>query len=203
MPSNSDRPFPIRNITTNRFPNPRFATGFVMVNMKCFFEKGSFLTPRVLKGEKGLIKFQKWRQYFYSERKYLTLPFHRYCEEVQGDWMICEGCNDMTRSWYIDNLVEAGIISDKYRNYHVIGISHDTSMLAYPDRLFMVLGDSVLSFYEKYHNMNLETNIVFLQEILRNDWQIKLEQSGLRYQIVLDTHTDYNGNRLRLRSTLK
>ena len=205
MALSADRPFVIKNITDQRVISPRFIEGIVLVNIKCMFENKRMLAPTVRVGAKqrGSYHHTKWREYFYRERKAATLPYHYYCEEVDGDWMIALGCNRMTRSWFLADLVDNDIIDQKYRNFHVVAISHDTDRFPYPDRLMVVLGDALLSFHEKYDSLNWDTNIVFFQETLPNDWKLRVERSGLRYRIEPDRYNDYQGNRIRLRDTTK
>lgn len=202
MSTTSTRPYIIRRITTGYRRNPKQVDGFILINIKNMYEKGRFLLPTVLKGETKYYRFQSWQEYFYTEVRKTPLPFHFYSEYYQGDWFMGVGCNFAQRSWFIDEVARAGLIDEKYRNYNVIAISHDTDLRAYPDRLMMHLSDRILSNYVKFFAVQFGS-IVFFDEILRANWQEKLKSSKLRYKIEPDKVTDFEGNRIAMRRMFK
>lgn len=203
MTTSTDRPFPIQNITNKRIARPRFTEGVVLINIKNMFREKSFILPRTLKGAVGKYKHQQWREYFYMELRKRTLPYHFYCEELAKDWSVMLGCNQSTRSWYLQELIDHKLISHEYRDYKVVAISHDTDMSPYPDRLMMILSDSLLSYFEKYHVLNWDTSIKFFEEILDSDWQHRKEKFNFPFAIEPDRYRDYNGNRIAMRRMVK
>lgn len=123
-----------------------------------------------------------WQRYFREEVKNKLLPMHYFVEQLGQDYVIYVGCNFVQQSWYIKELVDNNIIPYQYRDAILVVLQEDFSRDIPDGRMYDHLNDKLISGLMKEHSIDF-TRILTLDEILVEDWEDRLHQANMKYDI--------------------
>jgi hypothetical protein len=144
-----------------------------------------------------------WQNYYNRIIGMRILPCHFFTELVDKDYVVYQGLNIIQQSYYLRELSDANIINYKYRDAILVVIGEDYSIDKIEDRMVEHLSDKLLTGLTSLFGMNQETSIKYIDEILVSDWQIKLRESGLNYDITPAKYFNMDDLRFTMREYFK
>lgn len=147
-----------------------------------------YIDPKVIEGYNGYT-WGIWQKYWIEENKRDILPCHYFCEYLDKDYVIYKGLADIQPSWYLEDLVQGGVIKRQYLSsiFIVIGIDFSTNI---PDtRLFQHLADKLISPMLREYQLDF-TKVLYLDECLADNWETNLKMNRLEYKYVPQKYFD-------------
>src|SRR5699024_1350831 len=84
------------------------------------------------------------------------LPMHYYVERIDRDYAVMKGITEYKPSYYLHELVDAGIIKRKYKDAVLIVIAEDFEYYAPEGRMLAHLSDKVL--FHLHKQMGIDFN---------------------------------------------
>lgn len=165
-----------------KFKRVRRRTDYILlVPSSLLIEKKFYIDPIVLNS--GYIyTWGIWERYFLEDLKKEALPCHYFSELVGEDYVTYKGLPDFQPSYFVEDLVSAGIIDYKYLNSLVVVMGENFNMHPLEKRYAEQLASKVLSPLLRQNKIHPE-RIKFIDECLKEDWKTSLKYSTLQYNI--------------------
>lgn len=149
-----------------------------------------YIDPVVYKNNKQFT-WGIWQRYFMEDLKKPALPCHHFVEFLDRDYVIYNGLYDFQPSYYMEDLVSAGIIDYKYINSILVVIQDDFSINTLERRLSEHLSDKLLTGMLRQYELDF-TRIKYLDDCLQENWEENLKFSTLNYQYTKSKFFDFN-----------
>lgn len=147
----------------------------ILVQIRNFHEIGTVIPPIAKLGTYKLTS-PVWEYYFckdmapkYNAKGYENagMPYHYFIELVDTDYQITIGMPEYVPSYYIDILINARILPEKYRNAIVIGIKEDFSIDTPELRLWEQLTQKLLvPILLRYPTTMDRQDIVYIDDVI-------------------------------------
>lgn len=138
-----------------------------------------------------------WQEYYMEDLKRRKLPCHYYVEYLDRDYVVFQGLSEEYPSYFIRELVEAGIVKSEYKNAILVTIGENYNIDIPEFRMYEQMCSKCLCSLMRRYKLNQE-RIVYFDEILSPNWEVMLKQSELTY----DIETTSNFDRVILRQFL-
>lgn len=123
-------------------------------------------------------------QYFmYSLHKDM-LPYHYYVDNINEDWYIFKGMREFQPSYFLEDLVQAGVIQYQYINSIVIAISEDFSRYNVNSRMSEQLVSKLITDLCRRYKLHFD-KVLYIDECLTENWEENLRTSNLKYRFKL------------------
>ena len=181
----------MENFQIKRTRRKRMKTDYIiLVPMECFLE-GNFYYPPYLLNSGGNYTWNVWEKYFIKDLKHDSVPCHYFIERVDEDY-VSVVCNPFYNpSYFVEDLVQTGVIDYKYIHSLVIGIGYNFNLYTMDRRFCTKLSYELLN--PLMYQFNLEPDrIKFIDECYKEDWQDFKKYSKLSYHLMESENFDFN-----------
>lgn len=131
-----------------------------------------------------------WQKYFIEDLKKPALPCHYFEEYLDRDYAVFKGIADFQPSYFIEDLVSAGVIEYKYLNSILIVIGDDFSVNTIENRLVEHLCDKVITPLLRTYELDF-TRVKYIDDCLEESWEENLKYSTLEYKYVKAKYFDF------------
>jgi len=148
-----------------------------------------YIDPIVIQGNRGYT-WGIWQNYWVDEVKHMILPCHYFTELLDNDYVIYKGIHEIQSSYYIEDMVSAGVIDFQYLNSLLIVIGDDFSIHNVENRMAEHLCDKVLTGLIRQYHIDF-TRIKYIDDCLTKDWENNLKFSTLAYKYTLGKFFDF------------
>jgi hypothetical protein len=174
-----------------RFKRIRLRTDYiVLIPSTLLIEEKFFIDPLVINSG-NMYTWGIWEKYFLHSLKKEALPCHYFTELVGEDYVTYKGLPDFQPSYFMEDLVSAGIIDYKYRNSLVVVVGENFNLHTLEKRLAEQLASKVLSPLLRINKLHPE-RIKFIDECFKEDWKTSLKYSTLDYKLTESKYFDIN-----------
>ena len=119
-------------------------------------------------------------QYFMYSLKKPSLPYHYYVDNIAEDWYIFKGLREFQPSYFIEDLVSAGVMKYEYMNSILIVISDDYSRYNVDQRMSEQLMSKLITELFRKYKIHFD-NLFYIDECLSDNWEENLKMSNLAY----------------------
>ena len=109
------------------------------------------------------------------------LPMHYYVELLDKDYVVFKGITEFKPSYYINELVDEGIIERRYRGAILIVIAEDFSLSTPEPRMLAHLSDKVLVHLKKTQGIQYN-KVKYLDECFTDDYLDNIEHSRFKFK---------------------
>lgn len=143
-------------------------------------------TPRekdMLLGDTYMYTWGYYQYYYYKIAGKNKLPCHYFVELLDKDYVIYVGNPRINKSYFLEDLANAGVIDEKYKDALLITIGQTFTYSPMEERLIDHLTDKLLSSLMAEQYMEY-SNIHSLQEVLVDGWEDKMIHNDLTYDIL-------------------
>jgi hypothetical protein len=179
------------NYIIRNYRRYRRKTEYIIITHARNLIENIYIDPIVIKGGGRKFTWGIWQRYWIDDLKKPALPCHYFMEYLDKDYVIYTGLYDFQPSFYIEDLVSAGVIDYKYLNSMLIIIGDDFSTNTIERRMSEHLSDKVLTGLLRTYELDF-TRIKYIDECLKPEWKENLANSTLEYQIEPAKHFDFN-----------
>ena len=124
----------------------------------------------------------EWQKYICQDLKHRELPFHYYVELLDDDYVIYQGLGEEHPSYFINDLVTAGVVKSEYKHAIVIGLGENYNRDIPELRMYEHLCSKCISSLMKRYDLPKE-RVVYFDDILHDNWKEMLGSSDLTYNI--------------------
>jgi hypothetical protein len=131
-----------------------------------------------------------WQTYWIEDLKKPALPCHYFVELLDTDYVVFKGIHEVQPSFFIEDLVSAGVMKVDYLNSMLIVISDDFSINTLENRMAQHLSDKVLTGLMREYELDF-TRIKYIDECLTDDWENNLKFSTLDYKYTPEKYFDF------------
>lgn len=136
-------------------------------------------------------------EYFMRYLKKPQLPYHYYIDNIGDDWFSFKGLAEFQPSYYIEDLVQAGVLKYEYLNSMLIVISDDYSRFTVDKRMSEKLCHQVLTDLERRYNLTFD-KIHYIDDCLSENWEENLKMSNLKYNYLPAKYFDFQQIKINL-----
>lgn len=158
----------------------------IMTQSTNLIRSGLYIDPIVLRGNYKYT-YGIWQEYFMHDMHLPDVPFHYFVELLDQDYVIYKGTADQKKSLYLEELAKYGVIDFYYKNAILI-VFQDNFKYEIPDpRMYDHLNHKLISQLMRQYHLDF-TRIKILDECLSENWEQKLKESPLKYEINLHKH---------------
>jgi hypothetical protein len=163
--------------------NKRSETKYVVLTQcRSLYEQNAYISNDALLGGTYKCTWIEWQKYWYYHTDHRKIPCHYFCEFLDDNYVIYIGNPLVNRSYFLEDLADARIIPERYRNALLISLSDDFRM-TFPDKeMLNNLADKLLSTLMCEFPID-ENSIVLLDDILTSDYDFALKENNLTYDI--------------------
>lgn len=120
-------------------------------------------------------------QYFMHSLKKEMLPYHFYIDNIGDDWYVFKGLREMQPSYFIEDLVSAGVIKYEYINSILIVVSDDFSLYPINKRMSEQLSSKLVTELFRKYKLHFD-DLHYIDECLNDNWEENLRTSDLIYK---------------------
>lgn len=178
-----------------KFKSYRPVTNYILLIPSVnFIKKTLYIDPIVLKGNYKFT-WQIWQEYFIHDMFLKEVPCHYFCELLDSDYVIYKGCPEHKHSTYLEDMVKYGVIKPEYKNSIVVMLQDNFKLDTVDRRMCEQLNSKCLSELMRRYRLD-PTRIKIIDDVLTDDYETKLQESGLGYEIVPSTY--YNEDIMRI-----
>jgi hypothetical protein len=131
-----------------------------------------------------------WQRYWMEDLKRDALPCHYYEEFLDRDYVVYRGLAEFQPSYYIEDMVQAGVIQYKYLNSILVVVADDWSVNTVERRLSEHLADKVLTPLMREYELDF-TRVKYIDDCLMEDWEKNLKMSTLTYKYTPAKYFDF------------
>ncbi len=160
----------------------------ILSQVRNFYEFHTPLKP-ILRLGTSTFTWNQWQRYFYKILQRWHIPFHYFIEQIANEFSVFVGEPEQSPSYFLEEMLDAGIIPEIYRESIVVGIGEDFSIEIAEKRMYEQLCFRLLvplqirnaKYIDHYH-------IVYLDEII--DWgryKEAVEEKKIKFDIVPST----------------
>lgn len=172
-----------------RFKRIRPKVDYIIITQSInLIDKNVYIDPMVYQ-RSYKYTWGRWQEYFMRDLYKPALPCHYFSEFLDKDFVVYKGLPDIQPSYYIEDLVSAGIIEYKYLNSILVVIGENFTTDNLEQRLTDHLSDKVLCPLIRQKKLDY-SRIKLLDDCLTENWEINLQSSILNYDI--KPHTYFN-----------
>lgn len=125
--------------------------------------------------------------YFRGDLFMREMPFHFMIEKVGQEWDIHLGCPTVNRSWYIQDLISAGIMSQYNANIRVVAIDDAFYENIPEERMYRKLWHCLFSGYMRKTNRDRRWLKFFDEEINWEEYEVKHKERKIDYTLTKST----------------
>jgi hypothetical protein len=148
-----------------------------------------YIDPAVIQGNKKYT-WGIWQNYWISELKKPALPCHYFVELLDTDYVIFKGLHEVQPSFFIEDLVSAGVMKFDYLNAILVVISDDFSINTVENRMAEHISDKVLTGLLRHYQLDF-TRVKYIDECLTDEWKDNLKFSTLEYKYTPARYFDF------------
>lgn len=153
----------------------------ILCQAKNLFPTGVPLDPSITRGNRRYT-WGTWQNYFMSRTGEYRLPCHFFTEFIDNDYVIYNGLGISQRSYFLDDLIDLGVIDRAYRDSIFVLIQEDLEVDKLENRFYEHLCDKLICPMMLEYNIQ-PSRVVYIDEILNINWQEKQLQTKLDYGI--------------------
>jgi hypothetical protein len=128
-------------------------------------------------------------QYFMHSLSKPLLPYHYYIDNIGEDWYVFKGMREFQPSYFIEDMVQAGVIKYEYLNSILIVLGDDFSRYTVNRRMSEQLASKLLTDLHKRYKLNFD-KMLYIDECLNDNWEENLRMSRLKYHYKKGTFYD-------------
>lgn len=118
------------------------------------------------------------------------LPYHYYIDKIGDDWFNFKGLAEFQPSYFIEDLVQAGVIKYEYLDSIVIVLADDFTRYPVDNRMSEKLCHQVLSDLLRRYKLHFE-QVHYIDDCLTDNWEENLKTSTLKYNYQLQKYFDF------------
>ena len=157
----------------------RYTTKHIILTHSLNLIENFYLAPDVIT-HNNFFTAGLMEDYFMRYLKKRTLPYHYYIDNIGEDWYVFKGACEFQPSYFIEDLVQAGVIKYEYLDSIVIVLSDDYTKYPIDNRMSEHLCDKVLSDIMKRYGLSWDA-IIYIDDCLNDNWEENLKKSTLQY----------------------
>lgn len=167
-----------------RYRSKRFNTNYIIIaHAVDLIKPDIYINPVVNRGTYKLT-WDIWQEYWYLYQKKLDVPCHYFVELLNKDYVVFTGLAMQKKSYFLEELANAGLIKDEYRDSLLVLIGENFEYDLPEQRLYQHLANRILSPLCYQYKINFEDRVLTLDEILVPNWKEILDNHKiLNYQI--------------------
>ena len=167
-----------------RYRSKRFNTNYIIIaHAVDLIKPDIYINPVVNRGTYKLT-WDIWQEYWYLYQKKLDVPSHYFVELLNKDYVVFTGLAMQKKSYFLEELANAGLIKDEYRDSLLVLIGENFEYDLPEQRLYQHLANRILSPLCYQYKINFEDRVLTLDEILVPNWKEILDNHKiLNYQI--------------------
>ena len=129
-------------------------------------------------------------EYFMRYLKKPQLPYHYYIDKIGDEWFNFKGLAEFQPSYFVEDLVQAGVIKYEYLNSMLIIISDDYSRYTVDDRMSEKLCHEVITDLMRRYDLSFD-KIEYIDDCLTENWKENLKTSNLKYDYIPAKYFDF------------
>lgn len=129
--------------------------------------------------------------YFMVSLKKPMLPYHYYLDKIDSEWYVFKGLRECQPSYFLEDLISAGVIKYQYIDSIIVVISEDFSRYPIESRLSEQLTMKVLTDLLRRYKFNMD-DVLYIDECLEDNWEENLKTSKLLYKYTPEIYFDKN-----------
>jgi esterase/lipase superfamily enzyme len=168
------------NYVIKNYKRFRRKTEYIIITHARNLIENFYIDPVVIQGSRHYT-WGIWQRYWLDDLKKPALPCHYFMEYLDKDYVIYTGLYDFQPSYYIEDMVSAGIIDYKYLNSMLIIVGDDFSINTVERRMSEHLSDKVLTGLLRTYELDF-TRIKYIDDCLKPEWKENLQNSVLEYK---------------------
>lgn len=130
-----------------------------------------------------------WQSYYMEDLKRPTLPCHYFVELLDKDYVVYQGLSEEHPSYFIDELVSAGVIKSEYKHAILICIAENYNIDIPEYRMYEHLASKCICSLMRRYKLRRD-RIKYFDEVLTDNWDEMLATSDLTYDIEKTTLFD-------------
>lgn len=158
-----------------------FTKYIIITHSRNLLEDGKFIKPEAV-AHNSFFTAGVMEEYFMKTLKKYSMPYHYYVDSIGDDWFIFKELREYNPSYYIEDLVSAGVIEAKYLNSILVCISEDFSRYTIDRRMSEQLVSKLITdLIRKYNDLDI-TKVKYIDDCLTDNWKDNLSKSTLKYQ---------------------
>lgn len=171
----------------------RKTTKYIILVPSMYFydRKNPIYIDNIVRDSADLYVYDIWEKYFMRGQQQKYLPYHYFMTKVGDDGIAIKGQPDYNYSWYVEDLVSAGIIEFTYINSIVVMLDWNFALRTYDRRMASQLVYKVLNPVLKENKLSPE-RIVFIDDILKDNWKDIMDTSNLDYELGISTYFNFD-----------
>lgn len=177
--------FPIK-----KFKRIRRRTDYIIL-VPSLLLKEDFYIDGIVEDSGRLFTYGIWEKYWLKELAKDSLPCHYFSERIAEDFYVMKCLPDFQPSYFLEDLVQAGIINYKYRNSIMVVIGENFNRYPLDRRFCEQISSKVLDPLLREYGIH-QDRILFIDEILNSNWKESFKESTLKYNLVTSKHFDMN-----------
>jgi hypothetical protein len=149
-----------------------------------------YIDPSVIHSSNRKYTWGMWQNYWIDEVKHMVLPCHYFVEFLDKDWVVYKGLHEVQPSYYIEDMVSAGVIKYQYINSILIVIADDYSINTVDRRMSEHLCDKVITGLLREYSLDF-TRVKYIDDCLTENWEENLKYSTLTYKYTPAKYFDF------------
>lgn len=132
-----------------------------------------------------------WEKYFLKELRHAGLPCHYFIEEIGNDFACIVGQPKYNPSYFIEDLVQSGIIEYTYRNSLVIMMGYNFNLYGLEKRMCTHMASKLISPLLREYDLQPD-RVKLIDECYKDNWKQYLKESILDYNLSETKYFDMN-----------
>jgi hypothetical protein len=148
-----------------------------------------YIDPIVIQGNRGYT-WGIWQNYWIDEVKHPAVPCHYFVEMLDKDYVVYKGIHEVQPSYYVEDMVSAGVIDFQYLNSLLIVVADDFSINTVENRMAEHLSDKVITGLLREYKLDF-TRVKYIDDCLTSDWENNLKFSTLEYKYTPAKYFDF------------
>lgn len=173
-----------------KFRRIRRRTDYILLVPSVMLKEKFYIDPIVLDSGR-VYTWGIWEKYFLNDLKKDALPCHYFIEQVAEDYVVYKGLADFQPSYFVEDLVSAGVINRRYLNSIVVVLGENYNRTVFEKRCAEQLSSKVIAPLLREYSLHPE-RIKFIDECLEEDYKESLSYSTLQYEIEPSKFFDIN-----------
>ena len=161
---NNDFYYLLNNKTFLRNPKPK---NIIICNLFHLIEDGSFLDPYLLQ-RNDKFTYNHIQEYFMNTLLKKDLPMHFSLEFIKEDWIPMTGLPITNRSYFLEDLSNAGIIDGRFDEAILILVLDNWKYEIPTKRMYQILSHRIITPLMRQFGI-LKSNIFHLEELYREN----------------------------------
>lgn len=174
-----------------RTKRKRIRTDYILLVPSVCFLEGNFQYSPLFLNSGGKYIWDKWEKYLIKDLGHEVLPCNYFFTRVNEDYLGIVGCPYFHPSYFVEDLVQAGVIDYKYLHSIVIMLDFNFNLYNMDKRFATQLSYKLLNPLLRMYKLQPD-RIKFIDECYKEDWKDFTKYSRLTYHLTESEYFDFN-----------